>query len=378
MQQRTNIITQLVVQQRRRPYMTILNLVSALVSTVILIGFCCRSSSTSAGVYIAGDGSRFRQDSAISANKSSSSPPAEQQGRQDNQNNKGDYAAEKVLYTVRSVEEFSSSSSSSTCLNNPNWNYNYTISDVTTITNNNSIGAAQVLMDCWSIHQSSSESQRVELCQVEEVHHNCPITCGVCCQDDPNYILLRNNGMYASCDWLSENQSRKDRYCDTYNSDAWVWSACPLTCSRCKSYVSLPPSHQPSDLPSGTPTQSPSLRPSPFPTQSQAPSHKPTTVPSILPTEIPTDMPTVHPTTRPSEMPSWEPTSSPSWEPSLFPTLYPSTRPSLAPTFWPTNSPSDMPSTAPSVHPSEAPSVLPSNEPTLSPSIMPTHLPTMS
>jgi len=116
--------------------------------------------------------------------------------------------------------------------------------------------------------------RRLSYCQREDVHINCPVSCGVCCRDDPTYTFVTDYGIERDCAFIAENPWRVNTYCDTYNSGQMVRNACPATCDFCKSYISLGPSTSPSSSPSVTPSMAPSEYPSTTP--SSAPSNNPT------------------------------------------------------------------------------------------------------
>lgn len=49
-------------------------------------------------------------------------------------------------------------------------------------------------LDCSAVMQAT-ELDRVNLCQISEVRTSCPISCGLCCEDDVDYEMLRHNGL---------------------------------------------------------------------------------------------------------------------------------------------------------------------------------------
>ena len=63
------------------------------------------------------------------------------------------------------------------------------------------------------------EERSVELCQIEAVHLNCPIACGICCEDDSEYIFTRNNGINADCVWLAESEERPFFFVTHFETD---------------------------------------------------------------------------------------------------------------------------------------------------------------
>jgi len=245
------------------------------------------------------------------------------------------------------------------------------------------------------------EDRRYAMCQIEDVRENCPQSCGDCCEDDPEYVLITGLGTSKRCGWVGQKQVRQDKYCGTYNNRRMVRDACPAACRFCFPKV-LSTTPQPTPKLSSTPSlspsvgssQFPSLEPTiPFPTDepsmvpsehpSMPPSSEPSGIPSDSPSNIPSDkpskMPSVQPSILPSDQPSLlpsdEPSQLPSNEPSMLPSVLPSDEPSLLPSDEPSQLPSDEPSMLPSDEPSDEPSVLPSDEPSLLPSDEPSQLP---
>lgn len=121
----------------------------------------------------------------------------------------------------------------------------------------------------------------------------------------------------------------------------------------------------------------------PSPQPSMMPTSAPSRRPSSLPTHFPSAQPSIAPTTSPSSSPIQEATSAaPSFIPSARPSPSPSAQPSTAPTAKPSSSPTQQPSSTPSVHPtgqpSSNPSQTPSAIPSVSPSAQPSHAPSLS
>ena len=178
--------------------------------------------------------------------------------------------------------------------------------------------------DCGDIH--FVENRRIEFCQLEEVHLNCPVACGLCCEDDPDYLFTRPIGADNNCNWLSKDTLKQDTFCDTFNNGIMVRAACPKACGYCKSYISLAPivdsiaqpitEHRQTE----EPTNPSSKAPSRFPT------YNPTTK-SIKPSSTPTHSPSKKPSSKPSPSPSKKPSSKPSPSPTDQPTRKPSPSP---------------------------------------------------
>jgi len=124
-------------------------------------------------------------------------------------------------------------------------------------------------------------SRRIVYCQNKSVWQNCPIVCGVCCEDDPSFRFHINEYTY-SCGWVEQTQTMIT-YC---NNDSGVFEACPKLCNNCRPDVVYPPTPPPV-------TSSPTFTSPP----TSKPSGSPTIHPSSLPTSAPsTSSPTSSPT----------------------------------------------------------------------------------
>ena len=145
---------------------------------------------------------------------------------------------------------------------------------------------------------------REEFCVREDVHLNCPDSCGVCCQDDPSFLITRPNGSNENCSWLEDDAFRRDELCNTMSNGQFVRDACKKTCKVCKDYVFVTPSISPTEAASASPSLAPSLSASPSLATSLSPSLPPSASPSR------TKSPTSNPTTRPTASPSDSPTLS--------------------------------------------------------------------
>ena len=279
--------------------------------------------------------------------------------------------------------------SNGTCRNNLDYTF------VTTDTEN-AIAVIEKTWDCNNLLEAF-EPRRVEFCQVAEVHVNCPISCGLCCDDDPNYVIKRHSGLemeFKDCQWLSMESGRNQGLiCESNNHDnngQIVRNGCPKTCGNCKPSASLAPSmapsastEGPSDSPTNTHSDEPSKEPSLEPTFMPSTSHQPSNEPSLIPSSAPST--SQQPSKEPSLIPSSAPSTSqrPSKEPSLIPSSAPSTSqsPSIDPSPLPSSNPSTPnPSSLPTGSPTSKPSNLPSSTPTRSikPSAPPTSSPTSS
>jgi len=73
---------------------------------------------------------------------------------------------------------------------------------------------------------SNKESRRERFCNRESVQNSCRMTCGYCCMDDPTFTFRGNK----SCQWLSNRgTNQKNRIC----RKKLIKSYCPVTCDNC-------------------------------------------------------------------------------------------------------------------------------------------------
>ncbi len=80
------------------------------------------------------------------------------------------------------------------------------------------------------------ETRRQTLCLLDEVRENCPQSCGICCEDDPDFTFPLNNifGTSQDCAWITKNNIdiRRGNYCgmeDTVGTTS-IRNMCPLAC----------------------------------------------------------------------------------------------------------------------------------------------------
>ena len=118
---------------------------------------------------------------------------------------------------------------------------------------------------CISIRKD--ESKRQSMCQHKKVRKACPQTCGLCCENDPDYVFKTPLGepKEKDCKWIEEIDTRPTIHCDNYKNGRMVKDACPKACNFCKTKVLL---HNKS--PSSA-NNLPSLRPSVAPRVTESP-----------------------------------------------------------------------------------------------------------
>ena len=113
------------------------------------------------------------------------------------------------------------------------------------------------------------ESLRQNLCRREDVHLNCPISCGLCCFDDPTYVISLSDGSDEPCSYLDQ-EYLKEKWCNSVSNGKTVRSACQKSCRVCRAYVSVSPSAAPTATTSLSPSNGPSPSPSSLPSASQS------------------------------------------------------------------------------------------------------------
>ena len=98
-----------------------------------------------------------------------------------------------------------------------------------------------------------NENKRQTFCQHDAVRDACPTTCGLCCQNDKDYIFSTNAssdlGQDQKCDFLVNSETKRLKFCDRYSNGQTVKNACRLTCDNCLSLVEqsdpvLPPTKE--------------------------------------------------------------------------------------------------------------------------------------
>ena len=77
------------------------------------------------------------------------------------------------------------------------------------------------------------EHLRVKFCKRDEVKAGCPVTCGLCCEDDGMFFFPLQSGKVKGCPWIGANDERKEKYCEMITNGKSIGSACPYTCGNC-------------------------------------------------------------------------------------------------------------------------------------------------
>ncbi len=97
------------------------------------------------------------------------------------------------------------------------------------------------------------EERRTALCQKEEVRESCPQTCGICCEDDPDFMfpLKKKLGTEQDCAWITKNEknqaTRVENYCGMGDrvGDTSIRNMCPFACEFCFEPVEVVPTEAP-------------------------------------------------------------------------------------------------------------------------------------
>ena len=103
----------------------------------------------------------------------------------------------------------------------------------------------------------NKEERRVEICESDDVvREECPQTCGLCCENDPDYEFFADNGDVKDCEWIEKKEGRT-RYCPTFNNGEMVQNMCPVACNFCQVFV--PPIDAPTPPPICQPAPPPQI-----------------------------------------------------------------------------------------------------------------------
>jgi len=83
---------------------------------------------------------------------------------------------------------------------------------------------------CSWIRQT--KPRRENYCIIESVRGNCPLGCGLCCQNDSGFSF-ETFKRTVNCKWVGDKNHRQNKYCATMQSGRKVSDACPLACDAC-------------------------------------------------------------------------------------------------------------------------------------------------
>lgn len=100
------------------------------------------------------------------------------------------------------------------------------------------------------------ESLRQTVCAKLEVHLECPLSCGSCCEDDPNFTFTSDDDdtnddtsssstvgdepprTVLDCEWLASKKERQEKWCNKELFDrSMIRKGCPKTCDFCMDHA---------------------------------------------------------------------------------------------------------------------------------------------
>ena len=81
------------------------------------------------------------------------------------------------------------------------------------------------------------EDRRLEWCTTPVVRRKCPATCGICCENNQDFVFMIDNKQSKDCEWIKAKSSRINKYCPQPE----IRSNCPIksTYNSCKQYVQV-------------------------------------------------------------------------------------------------------------------------------------------
>jgi len=211
-----------------------------------------------------------------------------------------------VVHGMTSSYATTSNQAASTCENSDTYTY-----------------GANPEMRCQAIR--IKQERRETYCKDPEVHSFCPQTCGVCCEDDPDYRFHIPSKRNLKCKWLGRKDRRMKKWCKEFKNKKMVRDACPKACDFCFPFIahdtqgpssSATPSY--SNKPSENPSKQTSTKPSPK--QSSSPSEEHSSNPS-LPVTVKSADDTSNIPMYPSEYPTYKPSGLPSPPSSATPSI---------------------------------------------------------
>jgi len=95
--------------------------------------------------------------------------------------------------------------------------------------------------DCQWI-RNVFEGTRQEVCQQSDVRENCKFSCGMCCDDNPLYTLVNNNGKTKTCEWIGKRENDQRQYWCNFEWEETrqrVTDVCPVSCQSCPALVKV-------------------------------------------------------------------------------------------------------------------------------------------
>ena len=174
--------------------------------------------------------------------------------------------------------------------------------------------------------RKQSDDIRQGVCQISDIRSQCKVSCGICCEDDPDYFFVIDDHQ-RYCPWFGKKPIRINTYCGRKSYDlngAQVRNVCPKACDNCPSFISLEnpafqigPAPTPAPRPVSTPVPTPATKPipslAPTPALNLPLSPAPTPDPNLSLTPAPRNprSPNMIPTRAPVFIPDQDSTSNP-------------------------------------------------------------------
>lgn len=85
-----------------------------------------------------------------------------------------------------------------------------------------------------------NDDRRQVLCKRKKVRLNCPQTCGLCCDDNPNYsFVIPTSSDAITCADISDSKLLKKQLCNKYFKQSMVRNECPDACDFCQIKVEI-------------------------------------------------------------------------------------------------------------------------------------------
>lgn len=78
--------------------------------------------------------------------------------------------------------------------------------------------------------------RRIKVCKKDDVPGACPISCGLCCENDADFTFKTKNKVVKDCQWIQNQYERRREYCDERKK---VRAHCPGACGCFDPVVSV-------------------------------------------------------------------------------------------------------------------------------------------
>ena len=96
---------------------------------------------------------------------------------------------------------------------------------------------------------AENELRRERLCEKGPFQNGCPQTCRkACCENDKDFSFVTRTGSTKNCFWLGKQRDSKlDLYCNDIVDKVLIKNKCPIACGACANVGSSGPSISPMD-----------------------------------------------------------------------------------------------------------------------------------